>query len=44
VVKTFKERKKMGEFTGRYGPANKNNKIIKKEEIDLFYYMRNGKS
>jgi len=39
VVKTFKERKKMGEFTGRYGPQNKKGKIIEQEEMDLFYYM-----
>jgi len=45
VVKTFKERKKLGEFTGRYGPQNKKDKIMTDEqEIDLFYYMKNEKS
>lgn len=46
VVKTFKERKEMGEFTGRYGPQNKKGKITTTEqkEIDLFYYMKNEKS
>lgn len=46
VVKTFKERKKRGEFTGRYGPQNKKGKIPTNEqkEMDLFYYMKNEKS
>jgi modification methylase len=46
VLKTFKERKEKGEFTGRYGPQNKKDKIITDEQIemDLFYYMKNEKS
>ncbi len=46
VVKTFKERKKMGEFTGRYGPRNKRGKITTNEqkEMDLFYCLKNEKS
>jgi len=46
VVKTFKERKKTGEFTGKYGPHSKKGKIITNEqkEMDLFYYMKNEKS
>lgn len=46
VVKTFKERKKRGEFTGRYGPQNNKGKITTNEqkEMDLFYYMKNEKS
>lgn len=46
VVKTFKERKKTGEFTGRYGPHGKKGKVITNEqkEMDLFYYMKNEKS
>ncbi len=40
VLKTFKERKKMGEFTGRYGPQKKKDKFISDEnkEMDLFNY------
>jgi len=39
VVKTFKERKKLGEFTGRYGPQFRKGEIINNEqkEMDLFY-------
>ena len=46
VLKTFKERKKMGEFTGRYGPQNKKNKVIisGQKEMSLFDYMKNEKS
>ncbi len=46
VIKTFKERKKMGEFTGRYGPQNKKGKVITdgQKKMDLFYYMKNKKN
>ncbi len=37
VVKTFKERKEKGEFTGRYGPQNK---LIKQKERTLFDFMK----
>ncbi len=33
VIKTFKERKERGEFTGRYGPQNKH---FKEREMSLF--------
>lgn len=41
VVKTFKERKEKGEFTGRYGPQNKKDKFtsIQRKEISLFDYI-----
>jgi len=39
VLKTFKERKERGEFTGRYGP--KGNK--KEQELILFDSIKNGK-
>jgi len=46
-MKTFKERKENGEFTGRYGPKDvKNNK--KQKESTLFdyfdYIVKNDKS
>jgi len=46
VLKTFKERKKMGEFTGRYGPQNKKNEVIisRQKEMSLFDYMKDEKS
>ncbi len=46
VLKTFKERKKLGEFTGRYGPRDKKRKITTDNQIEmnLFYYMKNEKS
>ncbi|MFH1825283.1 MAG: DNA methyltransferase [Candidatus Firestonebacteria bacterium] len=39
VIKTFEERKKMGEFTGRYGPQNKKSKVTisGQKEMSLFY-------
>jgi len=40
VLKTFKERKEKGEFTGKYGP--KSNK--KQQELILFDSIKNGKS
>jgi len=42
VSKTFKERKELGEFTGKYGPKNK--KINEQEEINLFNYMKYEKN
>jgi modification methylase len=38
VLKTFKERKEKGEFTGRYGSASNNNK---QKELNLFDYIKN---
>jgi len=42
VVKTFKERKENGEFTGKYGPKNNLDKCManKKEELTLFDYIK----
>ncbi|MGC8913514.1 MAG: DNA-methyltransferase [Thermoplasmata archaeon] len=40
VMKTFKERKEKGKFTGRYGPKDlNNNKNKKQKELTLFDYM-----
>jgi len=46
VLKTFEERKKRGEFTGKYGPQNRKYKVADDEckEMDLFYYMKNEKT
>jgi len=45
VLKTFKQRKEKGEFTGRYGPQNKKAKIITGHRgRDLFYFTKNEKS
>lgn len=43
VTKTFKERKEKGEFTGKYGPENKKNKVVtsKNGVIDLFCNINN---
>ncbi len=39
VVKTFKERKMNGEFTGRYGPQNGKAKLINSQkELTLFKF------
>jgi hypothetical protein len=37
VLKTFKERKEKGEFTGRYGPKG----IKKQQELILFDSIKN---
>lgn len=46
VIKTFKDRKEKGEFTGRYGPQNKQNKITfnKQKEMTLFDYVKDDES
>jgi len=44
VLKTFKERKLNGEFTGRYKPNDKhNNSYYKQDEMNLFSYTKNVK-
>jgi site-specific DNA-methyltransferase (adenine-specific) len=46
VLKTFKERKEKGEFTGRYGPQNNKARIIidKEREMDLFHSIKKEES
>jgi modification methylase len=42
VLKTFKERKEKGEFTGRYSPQNKKTKIITDVQIEMDFFKRGG--
>ncbi len=48
VLKTFKERKEEGKFTGRYGPQTNNRKVMdsrqQEQEMTLFNYVENNKS
>jgi len=43
VVKTFKERKERGEFTGRYGPKSKNERSDIQKGMSLFDYITEKK-
>jgi len=48
VLKTFKERKEEGEFTGRYGPQTNKSRVMgiqqQEQEMTLFNYVENNKS
>ncbi len=44
VIKTFKERKEKGEFTGRYGPKDVENNKKQKESTLFDYIVKNDKS
>jgi modification methylase len=41
VIKTFKDRKLNGEFTGKYGPKKKNESNQSDPEINLFHHLEN---